>query len=250
MKIENKYNFIYPIFDARIESCASELAVYQDDDEKKVYCFSPNVKIDDDIANGFEKNSILCFGKFFQNAKKICQDKNIQFFSFSDSEKFTLENAKLTAEAVLSIMISQTKKSVFNQKILIVGFGRIGSSLARLLTRLGVEFSLCTSAKKYAEAFAEKIIDYNDLQLEEFETIINTAPTQIISDNKLKNIPFDTAHKMTFVDVASIPSINLELAVSLGINGALYPALPAKFSPSTAGKLMAEYIKEVLGELK
>ncbi len=149
-------------------------------------------------------------------------------------EDFLLENARLTAHGALGHILSDLKKDVSALRVAIVGYGRIGSEMLRLLLFLGADVTLLTTRESVARelgamgAFA-RLIDAS-VSLSGFDLVINTAPARLFDETTagISDCPiFDLASGDV---LPSLPNI-----IKL-------PALPEKMYPQTAGEVYAEAI--------
>ena len=173
------------------------------------------------------------------------KEKYITVKNLLKDEIFAIENAKLTAEGVLSIIISNTDKSIFEQKILLLGGGRITKACCVLFKKLGVNCSVASfSQSEYFNAFYYSDKQYlgNDFYKEVglYDVIVNTRPFLYIKDDKLDKIKKDAL----FIETASENCLNVTSVKNFRYF--LAPKLPQKFSPYSAGRIIAE---KILGDI-
>jgi len=149
-------------------------------------------------------------------------------------EDFLLENARLTAHGALGHILSDLKKDVSALRVAIVGYGRIGAEMLRLLLFLGAEITLLTTRERVARELGEMGVSARFLDgradLSGFDLVINTAPARLF-DEKTPGI-FDCQ----IFDLASgdvLPSLPNIKKLS---------ALPEKMYPETAGEKYADAI--------
>lgn len=73
-----------------------------------------------------------CFfsGKIPENFK---ENPKFESFDLLEVESYAILNAIATAEGAIEIMMRETCKTLFGTKILIMGFGRIGKIMAKML---------------------------------------------------------------------------------------------------------------------
>ena len=93
-----------------------------------------------------------------------------------------------------------------------------------------------------ALAFADNVIKSKDFDFTPYDVVINTAPQQIIDDKEVLTF----SSNAVYIDLASKPALSLNFAKYLGIDAEIYPALPAKTAPISAGEAIADYVKRVL----
>lgn len=178
-------------------------------------------------------------GDFKENLKKA----GIKHYDYYDSEYLTVKNAVLTAEAALSIVISETDGSIYGSKSVVIGYGRIGRQLSKYLKTLGSEVT-ATSRNEGTLATIEAE-GLNPLKTDDcFEAcldadyIFNTVPYPILDTSF-----FDKCSpNLMFLDLASNSNIDLTKAKLRNIKCGVFGGLPGKYSSKTAGVYVAEEI--------
>lgn len=211
--------------------------------EVPTHIFAPNISVDVKTLADIEDGARVVLGKCTEEARALADSRDIKLYNIMQDEKFQAVNSRLTAEGALMVMIEHSKKSICDSKVLVLGFGRMGAAVAKLLSKLDITPDIATtSSARPAYAFADKVVPMRDFDFSEYDIIINTVPVDIVNDADLMSAKKDTV----YIDLASKPAINLEYARYLGIDANIYPALPAKTCPYSAAKAMQEYISEVI----
>lgn len=214
------------------------------DDERfstPTHVFAPNVLVEAKTLSDVEDGATVYLSRCLDEAKMLANSRDITIFSFSSDEKFQAVNSRLTAEGALAILIEHSKKSVADCHVLVIGFGRTGAAVTKILCKLDVAIDVATSSSlRPAHAFAKRILPMHDFDFSPYDAVINTAPSPLVSDKELMSMAKDCV----YIDLASVAAINLEYARYLGIDAQIYPALPAKTCPVSAAKAMCDYIKE------
>ena len=135
------------------------------------------------------------------------------------------ENAAITAECALKLV----KLDWQDIPVLILGFGRIGKHLARILKGLGAKVT--TAARKDGDLQLATALGYGTIPIQEaqkalpgFKVVFNTVPAMILSTAGAPDcIP---------VELASKPGM-----VGNGIMDGR--GLPGKYAPQASGELIA-----------
>lgn len=183
---------------------------------------------------------------FKENLKK----SGIKYFDYYDSEYLTVKNAVLTAEAALSIAISETDGSIYNSKSVVIGYGRIGKQLSKYLKALGSEV-IATSRNEgtLATIEADGLIPLKTDNCFEkcldADYVFNTVPYPVLNSSFFEKSSPD----LMFLDLASNSGIDLSNARLRNIKCGVYGGLPGKYSSKTAGNYVAEEIIKHLNEL-
>ncbi|HEY8423816.1 MAG TPA: NAD(P)-dependent oxidoreductase [Clostridia bacterium] len=217
-----------------------------------IFIFPPYVPIDYKIANALSLDSVVFgLGCFDQEAQKALKEKSIIARFYNNDEILVMKNAYLTAEGALAAIINNTPKALKCQKILILGYGRVGKALAKILDDLRAEVSVATNDKQefaHAAVYLQNTytLDNFDKDLAVFDVIINTVPKMILKGERLQHIRKDAF----VIDLASLPGgVDIEAAKNLGINCLHYLGVPAKTAAQTAGLYLYESVKRALEEI-
>ncbi len=173
--------------------------------------------------------------------KTALASRGILCYDAESDEDFLFENAYVTAVGTLGYILSNSKKIPGDMKFGIIGYGRIGSCLTRLLLFLGAGVKIFSSKKLTRielgfcgiESLEIKVSDFSDMNISELDFIINTAPTNLSYLFPERRVP----DGMRVIDLASGDSFP-------GISGVEYlPSLPNRMYPISAG---ATYAKRAL----
>ena len=202
--------------------------------------FSPAYKWNQNILEALPKGSIVFGGNMPPELKS--QTNKLIYHNMMEVESFVVGNAKLTAEGFLSKLIEQTNRSIFEEKILIIGSGRVAKALWTMLNKLGVKFDCVMRNPKelaLSRLFCDKAFDLAILneKLPDYSVVINTVPALLFEGDK----SFQSG--ATLFELASIKCLSGQAS---NIKYILCPALPSLFMPKTAGKLIFEVVENSL----
>ena len=157
-------------------------------------------------------------------------------------------NSIPTAEGVLMMMIQHTSYTIHGSKITLFGLGRIGTTIARMLSHLGAEVTIVsasTSEIARASEMGLKSVSLADKQQAggSIDLCLNTIPSLVIDQEYLSYLP---AHTL-IIDLASAPGgVDQDFAKNRGLKVMKAPGLPGIVAPETAGKILARAIIEQL----
>jgi len=205
-----------------------------------IYCYSPSKRFTTDELLSLSNNSILIAGNITSEQADIIASKKIQYCNILKDEIFAMENASLTAEATLMLLIRGTNISMYDMRISILGYGRLGKSLANIFHSLGLNFAIHTD--DYYERAAAMLCKCDVLALDtpinSADVIINTIPAKVLPLEKLQ-----TAKNSCYIlDLASFASCDNCDISSLGLSYDNALGLPGKHSPKSAGIILANAI--------
>ena len=216
-----------------------------------------------DIAELMERESrLLLFGgrlpADFLYATKASNTSDSRVTDYYDSETLQLRNAYLTAEAALMTAMELTDCTLRGTHVAVLGYGRIGKYLSRLLCGLGAEVTVC--ARREESLFEAAAEGCHPLRMTDSDTmgglaplcrdhavLFNTIPAHVLSHDLLVGLERDTL----LIDLASAPFgvHDRDVREATAGNGLRYlraPSLPGSYAPRTAGEIIAECI---LGDL-
>lgn len=180
--------------------------------------------------------------------KSKLESAGARVFDYFLDEDLTLFNAFLTAEALTSILIETLPHTLSGAKIALVGYGRIGKYLSRLLKAFGAEvFVFARRAQTLEEAKEAGCESENITNLStdfhRFHALINTVPSPCIGENQLRRLNGGCV----LVEAASAPyGIDFTLSEEKGFRLIKAFSLPGKYSPLSAGERIAITADKIL----
>lgn len=175
---------------------------------------------------------------------------SVTAYDYTVRDDFACMNAAATCEGALLHAMQITDITVSGSKSLVTGFGRIAQIMAKTLAALGSEVTVCArsnAALSLAAAYGYKIQNLTALSyaVQNCDFIFNTVPSLLFDLNVLLRV----GKKCPIIDLASAPGgVDFASADSLGINAALLPGIPGKYSPQTAAETIAEVIFNIICE--
>ena len=196
-------------------------------------------------------NKTLIAGNYPEAMKKDLKDNNINFIDIAKREEFVVLNAIATAEGTIQIAMEETQRTIHGNKILVMGFGRIGKVLAKMLSGLGAE--VYCEARRDDDLAWIKVYGYKpihlmnlDNYLDQFDIIINTIPFQVLDDEKLALVRKD----VVIIDLASNPGgVDIKAAKNRGLKLIWALSISGKVAPLTSAEYIVETLYHVLKEL-
>lgn len=193
------------------------------------------------------KNKKIITGNITDEIRRYIKPENSnEMIDILKCEELTVLNAIPTAEGAIQIAMEKSSITLHSSKCLILGFGRIGKVLAKMLNGIGAK--VFCEARKQKDIMWIKTYGYNAIHLDElneylgkFDFIFNTIPYVILDKNNLKLVKKDCI----LIDLASKPGgIDFEEANKLNLHIEWALALPGKVAPKTS----ARYIYDVFGD--
>lgn len=148
-------------------------------------------------------------------------------------ETYLAENAQITAHCAVKLALNQLPVILDNCPILVLGWGRIGKCLARLLRQMGAKVTVCArkeTDRSILKALGYGITDYRQVNLNDYRVIFNTVPTMLFP-----------------VCPGSALKIDLASRLGLGSEDVIWArGLPGKDAPGSSGVLIAQTLIPML----
>lgn len=152
-----------------------------------------------------------------------------------DDPWYLARNASITAHCTLELALAKLPITLEKCPVLVIGWGRIGKCLSKLLHGLGADVTVAArkeSRRVMIDALGYRSCPIEAIRSEKYRLIINTVPAMV-----LPTAP-GTALKM---DLASVPGI--------GGNDVMQArGLPGQLAPESSGALIAQVITQWIKE--
>ena len=148
-------------------------------------------------------------------------------------ESYLAENAQITAHCAIKLILNQLPVTLDRCPVLVLGWGRIGKCLARLLRQMGAEVTVCArkeNDRSILNALGYGVADYKQVDLHPYRVIINTVPTMLFPTCPSGALKIDLASRL-----------------GLGSDDVIWArGLPGKDAPGSSGALIARTLIPML----
>lgn len=167
------------------------------------------------------------------------------------SEAVQRKNARLTAEGAVMTVMEQTDTALLGSRAAVIGYGRIGRQLAKLLVCLGVRVTVfARRAESLAEAWGDGCgtVDISaggdalSGLAHGYDVILNTVPACLLDRPLLERMDARTR----IIDLASSPGCIPPGYVPRAAQVVRALSLPGRYAPRTAGEVLAEEVLSLL----
>jgi len=181
--------------------------------------------------------------------------EHVKFSSFClndyyNREDFMVLNAVPTAEGAVKLAMEESLRTISGSKFLVVGYGRVGKVLTKLLKNMGAKVTT-VSSRNFKEIAWAKVENFEIVNLStinrrlKFDMVFNTVPAPVFNCENLSLFN----PKPLIIELASPPGgIDKDLAERFGVKVIPAPGLPGKYFPQTAGEIIAETIYRIIQE--
>lgn len=209
-----------------------------------------NISITDLLAKLDGKKFIA--GSISDEVMSLADGKNIEIIDIMAREELTVLNTISTAEGAIQIAMQETLSTIHGSNVLVLGFGRVGKILSKMLNGIGARVSC--EARKESDIAWIKAYGYNPVHLNvldenigNYDIIINTIPSIILNSDRLSKVKQDCL----IIDIASNPGgVDRDAARQKGIKTIWALALPGKVAPITSAEFIKETIYNIFKEIK
>jgi len=156
------------------------------------------------------------------------------------STAFRTKNSVYTAEGALALAISESKTALCEARVFILGYGFLGKECARLFATLGAAVTVYTENPEELSAAMQK--GFSAKKLTELDSLAGTIVINTIPAPVLDSLPVSCdISPALLLELASIPCRSTPLP---GLTMLTAGALPSRFSPVSAAKLIFDEIIE------
>lgn len=180
----------------------------------------------------------------------IAKKANRRLVRLFERDDVAIYNSIPTVEGTIMMAIQHTDFTIHGSKVLVLGLGRVGMSVARVFHLLGAKVKVGARKTEHIARITEMGLQpcyLKDLEEEVKDTdiCINTIPSKIVTAKVIAKMP---AHTL-IIDLASKPGgTDFRYAEKRGINALLAPGLPGIVAPKTAGRILANVLTQLLEE--
>ncbi len=169
-------------------------------------------------------------------------------YNLAEFPDFSAENARLTAEGLVSELIRYTPFSLSNTTTLLLGYGRCGEAIGPLLSNFGTRvYVLEQDIEKQEKADQSGLLALSssekDTILPHCNLIVNTIPDTVLTKNDLQLL----SGNCHIFDIASAPfGFSPDITAEYFLPSFRLPGLPGKFSPQTSGIAIGKTIERMI----
>lgn len=209
-----------------------------------------NVVLKEEYIKKTSKKCIIYTGVsngYLDNIEQTLDRKVVRIF---DRDDIAIYNSIPTVEGTIMMVIQNTDYTIHGSKVVVLGLGRTGMSVARAFRGLGAKVKVGVNRPEHLARAIEMGLDgfYTDKlseNVQDTDILINTVPKQIITSNVISKMQSSAI----ILDLASKPGgTDFRYAEKRGIKAILALSLPGLVAPKTAGSILATILVELLEE--
>lgn len=190
------------------------------------------------------QNAFVCGGKLGDEAIRDAKNRGVRLYDYMRFPALTVGNAAITAEGAVKILMDESPRCLSEQKILILGRGRIGKLLGDKLSALGADVRIASGnpeAAELARVTGFKVLG-RDCGTEDADMVVNTAPAVTLSADSQRSFK----NGCVLLELASKSGFDRDAVSHCRLINA--PGLPAKYAPGSAAELVFDAVKTLVKE--
>lgn len=180
-------------------------------------------------------------------------EHGVRVVEWTAFDEIAIANSIPTAEGAVQLALEKLPVTIHGSQALVVGFGRCGVTLARLLHGMGSDVAVVARGaadRARVREMGMKPYTFGELgdAVAGRDVVFNTVPTVVITAAVLER----TRDDVLIIDIASHPAgTNFEAAKRLRRRAKHVLGIPGKTAPLTAGRILAEHAPDlILAELQ
>ena len=204
-----------------------------------------------EVLKLMKKNQLFIAGRISDKIINLAKAYNVFTIDILEREEMAVLNAIPTAEGAIQIAMEELPITINGSKVMVLGYGRVGKVLSRMLTGLGAE--VYAEARKYSDiawikASGQKPVYISEIKqyIGNMDVVFNTIPYKILDSTVLDH----TGKDCLIIDLASKPGgVDFDRAKELGIKVIWALSLPGKVAPVTAANFIKQTVYNIIEEL-
>ena len=204
----------------------------------------------EDLLQAAPDGSVVLGGRVPEASAAYAAACGCTLLDYYAEESLQLLNALPTAEGALALLMDALPVTVWGAKMAVMGFGRTGQAVARLLQAVGARvtvFARRGEVRVLAETMGFRALPFEKFaeKTAGFDALVNTVPTCVLAREVLEGMD----RNCYLLDIASPPwGFDAGAAESLGFRAQRAPALPGRAAPASAGAYIARTVLAMLTE--
>lgn len=199
-----------------------------------------------ELKSELRPGQLLIGGSFPSSFAASLSEAQISLLDVMHEEDFLQKNAALTAEGLLASLIAETPFSLRGQRLLLLGYGRCGTEICRILAPFSMEITVCDHNEaallraQRSRFTAKRPWELTDDAMN-FDLVINTVPAKVLTDEQLHRLN----RRCVLFDIASTPfGFDRKKLAQEKRRLVCCPQIPGRMLPKAAGELLGRTISE------
>ncbi|CQR47647.1 Dipicolinate synthase subunit A [Paraliobacillus sp. PM-2] len=173
---------------------------------------------------------------------------NLNLIPLMNRDDVAIYNSIPTAEGAIMLAIQNTNFTIHQSTVLVLGFGRVGMSVANKFKALGAK--VIVGARKTADMARINEMGMGYFHMDDLaaytgqcDILINTIPVKVVTAPVLNPLKLNAL----IIDLASKPGgVDFDYAKQRGMKVIHALGLPGVVAPKTAGEILANIISQLI----
>ena len=202
----------------------------------------PRSSVTEEQADQLPRGQNIVCGLTDEAFDKLAERRGWRLYRVLRDEAYTRENAALTAEGAIFVAVAHMRKALWSANCLVIGYGRIGKELTRLLRGLGASVTVAARREESRREAGENSVSLSGMPrvLPDMDAVFNTVPAPVLEKEELQFV----RKACVLIELASPPyGIDLDEAWDIGLNAFLESGLPGRYCPESAAEALLSYIE-------
>lgn len=194
------------------------------------------------------KGSALFIGMARSIIEALAARYDIRLIQVADVDEVAVLNSIATAEGAIQRAMEELPVTLHGTRVVVLGFGRCGATLARMLHGLGSRTVVVARdggqlARAYEMGLETASFDQLAAVVSGARAVFNTVPARVLHKEVLQQMSQDAV----IVDIASAPGgTDFDAAREMGIKAFLDLGIPGKVAPESAGMVLAKTLPQLI----
>ena len=141
----------------------------------------------DEVLLGVGRGSLVVGYALPENFVTCAESLGGEVLDLLSDETFLCENARLTALGALGVMLTTERRALCGSTVGIIGYGRIGEALTKMLSALGIKVRVYSTREAVRAELAALFVESRDTEellsgksaLSDIDILINTAEVDL-----------------------------------------------------------------------
>ncbi|HEX6971300.1 MAG TPA: dipicolinate synthase subunit DpsA, partial [Limnochordia bacterium] len=208
------------------------------------------VKLDEAAFQRMEPGTPLFIGAARPVIERLAARYRVRLIRLAEQDEIAILNSIPTAEGAIWRAMAERETTIHGSACAVLGFGRCGVTLARMLHCLGADVTVAArNPAQLARAYEMGIgaIALHDLGalLPSVDIVFNTIPAMVLTPPLLSRLPAGAL----VIDIATAPGgTDFAAAAKLGVRAFLELGIPGRIAPRTAGEILARTVPRLIAE--
>ena len=202
----------------------------------------PRSSLPEELADELPRGQKIVCGLTDEAFDKLALKRGWKLLRVLKDEQYTQENAALTAEGAIFAAAARMNRAIRSASCLVIGYGRIGKALTRLLRGLDAKVTVAARREESRREAGENSVSMEGIKdiLPFMDVIFNTVPAPILAKPALNAVN----KNCVLIELASPPyGIDLDAAEEMGRMAFLESGLPGRYCPKSAAEALLSYLE-------